>query len=479
MARRRATFLIRTTHMHDPRSCDAALKMIPAGLRLLAILWLVSLTPIARADEAARMTPIVRAVRNASPAVVNIQGQKSVVETNESARQVSKQVNGMGTGVIIDPRGYILTNFHVVDGVKRINVTLSTGQAFVAKIVARDPQTDLAIIRINPSLELSVITIGTSQGLMAGETVIAVGNAFGYENTVTTGIISALHRNVQVNETQQYLDLIQTDASINPGNSGGPLLNIDGDMIGVNVAVRAGAQGIGFAIPVDNALEIATRLMSIEQLDNNWHGMSALSMNGNTGPVTVARVDRNSPAAACGIARGDMIQQIDGIAIRRPIDIERALLGRRAGEPVPVQVIREGQEVTLDLALASRGGAPRQQVAERQPESNFDQATWQTLGLILEEEPASSFTQRSLPYEGGMRVVSVKPESSAARQGVREGDILVRFHRWTTVTKTDVQFLVDHSETLAQAGSLKFYIVRGDKTHFAQMEVAGLTSTVR
>lgn len=463
--------------MHDLRLCDAR-KLFPAGLLMLATMWL-AMPPQPGHAESARITPIVRAVRDASPAVVNIQGQKSVVETTETSRQVSKQVNGMGTGVIIDPRGYILTNFHVVDGVKRINVTLSTGQAYVAKIVARDPQTDLAIIRINCSSELSVINIGTSQGLMPGETVIAVGNAFGYENTVTTGIISALHRNVQVNETQQYLDLIQTDASINPGNSGGPLLNIDGEMIGVNVAVRAGAQGIGFAIPVDNALEVATRLLSIEQLDNNWHGMSALAMNGTNGPVTVARVDRDSPAAACGISRGDKIEQIDGIDIRRPIDIERALLGRRTGEQVPVRVIRDSQEMTLDLKLARRGGPVRPQVAERQPENTFDDATWQTLGLILAEEPASSFSERSLPYEGGMRVVSVRPDSSAARQGVREGDILVRFHRWTTVSKSDVQFLVDHSDTLSQAGSLKFYIVRGDKTHFAQMEVASRSSTVR
>ena len=465
--------------MHDQRSFDVALKLLPAGLRMLAIVGLAISVQQIVAAESARVTPIVRAVRDASPAVVNIQGQKSVVETSDTSRQVSKQVNGMGTGVIIDPRGYILTNFHVVDGVKRINVTLSNGQAFVAKIVARDPQTDLAIVRINPSFELPVIHIGSSQGLMPGETVIAVGNAFGYENTVTTGIISALHRNVQVNETQQYLDLIQTDASINPGNSGGPLLNIDGEMIGVNVAVRAGAQGIGFAIPVDNALEVATRLLSIEQLDNNWHGMAALSLSGSSGAVTVARVDRDSPAAACGITRGDQIQQIGGIAIRRPIDIERALLGRRSGEQIPVRVMRENHQLTVELTLASRSSATSQQVASPEPKNSLDEATWQTLGLILKEEPASSFSQRSLPYEGGMRVVSVRPESSAARQGVREGDILVRFHRWTTVSESDVQFLVDHADTLSKAGSLKFYIVRGEKTHFAQMEVASRGRTVR
>jgi serine protease Do len=409
--------------------------------------------------------------------VVNIRGEKTVAQA--AAGEPSHRVNGMGTGVVIDSRGYILTNHHVVENVHDIIVTTAEGKRFTARLVARDSETDLAIIKIDSPDLLPEIPIGVSSDLMPGETVIALGNAYGYEHTVTRGIVSALHRAVQVSDAQFYDNLIQTDASINPGNSGGPLLNIDGDMIGVNVAVRAGAQGIGFAIPVDNALEIATRLMSIEQLDNNWHGMSAMSMNGQSGPVTVARVDRNSPAAACGIARGDMIQQIDGIAIRRPIDIERALLGRRTGEPIPVQVVRDNQEVTIDLTLASRGGAPKQQVADRAPANSLDQATWQTLGLILEEEPASSFSQRSLPYEGGMRVVSVKPDSSAARQGVREGDILVRFHRWTTVTKSDVQFLVDHSDTLSQAGSLKFYIVRGDKTHFAQMEVAARTSTVR
>ncbi len=462
--------------MNDPRTGTAHAK--PFSFRLLLVIAFVLgfLAQSVLADSSSRVTPIVRAVRDASPAVVNIQGQKSVVETTESARQISKQVNGMGTGVLIDPRGFILTNFHVVDGVRRINVTLSTGQSFIAKIVARDPQTDLAIIRINPSFDLPVINLGTSQGLMPGETVIAVGNAFGYENTVTTGIISALHRNVQVNETQQYLDLIQTDASINPGNSGGPLLNIDGEMIGLNVAVRAGAQGIGFAIPVDNALEIATRMMSIEELESNWHGMATLSMDKSDGRVTVARVDQDSPAEICGIERGDLVERIGTLQIRRPLDIERALLGHRSGERIPVTVRRDSQEITLDLEIASRTPA---RPAIPAPMGSFETATWETLGLILEEEPASSLRQLNLPYDGGMRIVSVRPESSAAQQGVREGDILVRFHRWTTASQSDIQFLVDRADSLSRAGALKFYIVRGDKTHYAQMEVATRKSSVR
>ncbi len=197
------------------------------------------------------MTPVVQAVREAAPAVVNIQGQKSVVDPAPEGRGVAlpREVNGMGTGVVIDSRGYILTNHHVVDGVHQINVTLEGGQAYVAQLVARDAETDLAVIRIRTPQPLRTIRLGTSDDLMTGESVIALGNAYGYEHTATTGIVSALHRNVQVNETQRYLDLIQTDASINPGNSGGPLMNIDGEMVGLNVAVRAGRRGLGLRFP--------------------------------------------------------------------------------------------------------------------------------------------------------------------------------------------------------------------------------------
>ena len=187
-----------------------------------------------------RMTPIVKAVQNAKPAVVSIRGEKTVLPGPQSG-DAPRRVNGMGTGVVIDPRGYILTNFHVVDGVREIQVTTSEGKKYVASTVAHDAETDLALIKIIPGEKMNVIALGTSSDLMQGETVIAVGNAFGYDDTVTRGIVSALHRAVQINDAQFYDDLIQTDASINPGNSGGPLLNIDGEMIGVNVAVRAGA----------------------------------------------------------------------------------------------------------------------------------------------------------------------------------------------------------------------------------------------
>lgn len=469
--------------MHDPRY---ALLRVPAtrtrwlALSLLLAIALPALvTRPAYAVSSERLTPIVRAVQGCSSAVVNIQGQKSVSQTPDGKPTAPRQVNGMGTGVVIDSRGYILTNHHVVDGVRRINVTLDGGRSYVARIVAKDKETDLAIIRIRTPKPLAVVKIGSSHDLLVGETVIAMGNAYGYEHTVTRGIISALHRNVQVNDTQKYLDLIQTDASINPGNSGGPLLNIEGEMIGVNVAVRAGAQGIGFAIPVNKALDVAARLLDIGQLENHWHGMTALSIDGPKGPVTVARVDRESPALLGGLKRGDLLQRIGSTPIHRTMDVERALLGLRTGERVPVIVRRNDELVELDIAIAARTGKRARAQRTSQVASSLRETTWDTLGLRLEKAPKSLFRSSKVPYEGGMRVLSVRPKSSADKQGLRTGDVLVKMHRWSTASDKDIRFIIDHADSLARAGSVKFYILRGKETYYGHLAIAASSSTKR
>lgn len=435
------------------------------------------------ASPADRVTPIVTAVKNSAPAVVNIQGQKSVTDPLAVGRTTpaSREVNGMGTGVVIDARGYILTNHHVVDGVRQINVTLDGGQAYVAQLVAHDRETDLAVIRIKTPQPLPTIHMGTSQDLMTGETVIALGNAYGYEHTVTSGIISALHRNVQVNETQQYLDLIQTDASINPGNSGGPLMNVDGDMIGLNVAVRAGAQGIGFAIPVDKALEVAAKMIKVEKLETYWHGITPLAIDGPTGAVTIARVERDSPAELGGLQRGDELQQIGTTAIDRPLDVERSLLGRRTGERVPVLVQRNGEQVALDLVIAAKSGRTRTEVADADAPSmsTFQRATWDAFGLTMEPVSASILRERGLPLEGGMRVLAVKPGSSAATQGVVKGDILVQIHRWYTTSEEDVQFILNRADAVAKLGTVRFDIVRGSERFFGQLALGVDGETTR
>jgi serine protease Do len=398
---------------------------------------------------------IVRAIESQRDAVVNIHGQKMVGGTEEDGGEM-RRVNGMGTGVVIDSRGYVVTNFHVVDGVRRIEVTLASGKTVAATLISHDPRTDLAVIKVDIDTPLPVVTIGTSSDLMIGETVLALGNAYGYEHTVTRGIISALHRCVEVSRTQRYDDLIQTDASINPGNSGGPLLNIDGQVIGINVAVRAGAQGIGFAIPIDDVLEVVTRLMSVERVDHTWHGIVAKS-DGRPG-VVVEAVHRESPAATVGVRAGDLITRIADVPVSRQLDIERALLGRKAGERVPVTVVRAGAEERIDLALA----------AMRRDAVPLDERCWNEIGLRLQPAAAGKVQKLQARYRGGLVVTEVRPNGPAAEQGIKEGDILVGLHVWETIAPDNISYILDKAQE-EHLNPIKFYVLRGRETLFGHI----------
>ena len=343
--------------------------------------------------QSLRRSAVVRAVEGARGSVVNITGQKLVPRDDQFTSE-KKRVNGMGTGIVVDPRGYILTNYHVVEGVRRIRVTLANNQAYIARLVANDPATDLAIIKIPVSYPMQVVKVGSSRDLMTGETVIAVGNAYGYEHTVTTGIVSAQHRNVQVNDVQSYKDLIQTDASINPGNSGGPLLNIDGDMIGINVAVRVGAQGIGFAIPVDQGMQVAARLMSIERISGVWHGLIHHDIVDGANPhVVVSKVMPGSPAEKAGIKKGDVIRQVAGKQVGRGLDVECALIDSHAGESVAFAVDRENQPVAFQVGLLPKQQNRNSNIAafkqKKRPlqSAAVDDPAWDVLGMRLDTVP--------------------------------------------------------------------------------------------
>jgi serine protease Do len=428
----------------------------------------------AREISPQRITPVVTAVRQARPSVVSIRGQKTSLapEVASSDSDAPRQVNGMGTGTIIDERGYILTNYHVVSDVRRIEVTLDDGRAYTADLIASDAAADLAVIKIPAAKSLPVIRLGTSADLMDGESVIALGNAFGYEQTVTRGIVSALGRDVQVSDTQAYDDLIQTDASINPGNSGGPLLNIDGEMIGVNVAVRAGAQGIGFAIPIDSALTVAAKLLNVERLRNNCHGLVTQVGHDMDAPIRVNKVIPDSPAAKLGIIPGDEIVSVGPTRTVRPLDVERALLDRQAGQSVQVEIRRSGQTMMMDLTLAE---SPTKMIALR-PSLDNQEKVWQVFGLKLSEEPRTTFQRRNMRYRGGMQVEEVRPNSPAADEGILPGDILVGMHKWETASDQDIQYIISRP-TLTQMGSLKFYVIRGQSTLFGHMNVAAAQSS--
>ena len=308
----------------------------------------------ALAGSEPRRTAIVEAVDKVHQCVVSISSEKKAESHSRwpfSAEENQRpRVSGMGSGVLIDRRGYILTNHHVVDKVQGIMVQLFDGTSCPARLLQFDAVMDLAILKIEPPHPLTAIELGISSDLMVGETVITIGNAFGYENTVSVGIVSALHRDVTLSDDQVYRNLIQTDACINPGNSGGPLINIEGQLIGINVAVRASAQGIGFALPIDEVKRVAAELLSTRRLAATWHGMVALEQKrGNHRGVVVSEVQSGSPAEATGLRPGDELVRIGDLAIVSTIDVERGLLDTRPGHPASVTVRRAGQESTLAL----------------------------------------------------------------------------------------------------------------------------------
>ncbi len=429
-----------------------------------------------------RETPLVKAVKRAKLAVVNIHSEKKAAQTDPMFPAAkARKVNGMGTGVVIDERGYIVTNFHVVNGVDALRVTLFDGSSFDAQVISYDREHDLAIIKIDADKKLEVMPMGTSSDLMLGESVFAVGNAFGYEHTVTSGIVSHLSRDVEVNEQQSYQNLIQTDASINPGNSGGPLLNLDGEVVGINVAIRANAQRIGFAIPIDDARRVIANLLSIEQLNDHYHGLAATDVKTATlRQLLVESAAPESPAAAAGFQKGDVVLKVGNTNVADSADFERALLGRSVDETVDVVVHRSDAKTTLKLKLANvagnniarrnagsatvvRGNNPERATTEKESD-----VAWKILGLKLERTTPDGNRLLGARYRGGMKVLDVKHGSVADQNGLRSGDILIGLHIWETVNPDNVAFVLEHPD-LPDFSPLKFYILRNGETMFGYL----------
>jgi len=449
---------------NDPISAHPGRSLLPIPVCLILSLIVILLFSGKTIASELRRTALVRAVADARDAIVNIRGQKIINQPNHAAgnSENTKRVNGMGTGVIIDPRGYIVTNFHVIDGVSTINVNLSNGDHYVAQTVSHDPKTDLAIVKIDPhSNRLPTIRIGTSRDLMPGETVIAVGNAYGYEHTVTRGIISALDRTVQVSDVQYYYDLIQTDASINPGNSGGPLLNIDGELIGINVAVRVGAQGIGFALPVDKVLDVSANLLSVRQIEKRNHGIRTRPTAESSDGLVVASVEAGTAGQRAGLRPGDRIRTVKKREIRNSLDLETALLGQKGNEEIPIEIVRNGKLIDLDLIMPSSGTRV----------ASVADPTWVTLGLKLEALNATQLREKKSRYRGGLSITAVRDGSPADEQGIRTGDILVGMHIWETVSMENVAYVLKQ-EQLSRDGPIKFYILRGNQTLFGHIHLA-------
>ena len=436
-----------------------------------------------------RMTPLVKAVTRVNPSVVNIHSEKTSYN-GESLFQSGRgrKVSGMGTGIVVDERGYIVTNYHVVQGVDSLRATMNDGGTYSAQVISYDRVHDLAVVKVNPSRPLTVAHFGVSMDVMLGETVFAIGNAFGYEHTLTEGIVSALSRDVEVNEKQAYKNLIQTDASINPGNSGGPLCNLDGEVIGINVAIRAGAQRIGFAIPIDDARQIIARLLSIEELNSLKHGLIVRDVKTpERQELVVEGTQPSSPGNSAGLLKGDIFVKAGSINVFDAADLERALLGRSVGEKVTVEVRRGDETKSLELTLvkSSKTRLSSQSVATsvaqptktqtvtsrriREQTATADKA-WKTLGLRLSPLTQPEKQQVSPRYRGGMRVSELRRGSPAVMNGMQIGDILVGLHVWETLNSDNISYVMDHTQ-LSTFSPLKFYIVRKGETLFGHMPI--------
>ncbi len=299
---------------------------------------------------------LVEAVEKISKSVVNI----------ASVRMIQDQlfrvfpVEGVGSGVIIDKAGYVLTNYHVIDDSERLRVTLSDGRVFSGKIVGVDPPTDLAVIKILTNEEIPVAMLGDSSNLKTGQIVLAVGNPFGLTGgpTVTSGIVSSLNRSLKTENGM--LELIQTDASINPGNSGGPLVNTLGEVIAINTANMPYAQGIGFAIPIDNAKSILKDLIERGRVNRPWIGIASAKITRslaryyrlplNEGAIVVD-LEPFSPADNAGIRKGDIIEEIDGTKIAEPSEISAHIYKKQVGDKINMTINRNGRVIQISLQL--------------------------------------------------------------------------------------------------------------------------------
>ena len=412
------------------------------------------------ADTTDRETPLVRAVANCRSAVVNLRGRKTVNDDQSTLPSTSvKQVNGMGTGVIIDPRGYVLTNYHVVEGVKQIQVTTANREQTTGRLIAHDPATDLAILKINGTQPFETINIGTSSDLMLAETVAAVGNAYGYEHTVTVGIISQLGRTVQVNDEQIYRNLIQTDAPINPGNSGGPLLNLEGKMIGINVAVRIGAQGIAFAIPANDAMVVASRLMENVSGPSLIHGITTKTIYENHRPkLVIDDISPSSPAASMGLAAGDIITQINEHDSCRCLDLQCALIDCNPNSELKLQVLQGDDSRSINLILEENT-----QISSR--------VGWTSLGVTVIPVSESEMANRHPNYKRGLRITEVRKGSPAEVEGILEGDILVAMHGWKTEIIENLEYVLQQPD-VKNRKNFMFYILREQEPFWGQMRIA-------
>ena len=465
--------------MQTKRQPSANQNQILLFSLLVAILFWVN-PPVITAHEFSRETAVVKAVRDVSPAVVNI---SSVVQVRKQASPFSRfrmnpffeeffkdffdprferrrEYTSLGSGVIIDgEKGLILTNAHVIQKTGTIKVVLQDEREFEARMVGADPDSDLAVLEIDSDEPLPDIEMGSSDDLMIGETVIAIGNPFGFSHTVTTGVISATNRSIRADE-RVYHNFIQIDASINPGNSGGPLLNINGDLVGINTAIYAKAQGIGFAIPISKARKIISDLIQYGEVIQAWIGVTVqnideklaryLKIRAKKG-VIVTSVEPGSPAQRAGIQEGDIVLVMGGQKINSIGDYQSAARGQAAGNTVEAKIWRDGQKRTVLVKTRVFPIALAEDLAYR------------LLGIKVQDLNKKRRRKYRIVARKGVMISEIKKKSDLADIGARAGDVIRQIDDYTVNTTEDFKKAI---VKFRNKSSVVLLLQRGDQGYY-------------
>ena len=380
----------------------------------------------------------------------------------------SYKARSLGSGFIIDPKGYVVTNNHVVEGADKIKIILVGGKEYQATVKGRDPKTDLALIQIvNPPAELPFLKLGDSDAIQVGDWVMAVGNPFGLGHTVTQGIISAKGRVIGAGP---YDNFLQTDASINPGNSGGPLLNLQGEVIGINTAIIASGQGIGFATPSNIAKSIIPQLESKGKVVRGMIGVQVQNVTpdlaksfGMAEPkgALVAQVNPDTPAAKAGIERGDIIIEFNGHPIHEMNELPRMVADTAPGSKAALKLLRDGKEKTLNLTIAEL-------TDEQQAQAKEEGAAEKTpLGLEVQNLTPTLAQQFGLRDNKGVVVVRVDSGGPAADAGIRAGDLILEVNGEVAGT---VKEYLEAVAKVKKDSVARFLIKRQGKTLYLTIE---------
>ncbi len=380
--------------------------------------------------------------------------------------QRPQKQRGQGSGFVISDEGYILTNNHVVSGADEIKVKLSDGREFRGELKGADEKLDLALIKITSKNHLPLANLGDSDAIEVGEWVLAIGNPFGLSQTVTAGIVSAKGR---VIGSGPYDDFIQTDASINPGNSGGPLFNAKGEVIGINTAIVAGGQGIGFAIPINMAKTVITQLRETGKVTRGWLGVavqpvtpdlaSSFGMKNDQGAL-VSEVMKDSPAEKAGFQAGDIILEFDGKIITDMHELPRLAAVTPVGKKAAVKLFRNGKtlEKTVTIERMADSGVTGQQAVKAQ----------ENLGLVVTDLTKELAAQLRTSETRGVVVREVKPGSLAEDAGILRGDIIKQINNAAIKNSSEYAKVV---ATLKKGGLVRFLLQRGESALFVVMKV--------